>query len=96
MIMEVRELLSWAMLDMSGHASGNLTPKRPNAMVILTHPPHKLRDPSRLVDPLSQVSTPGDAEMEEASLGEIPTDTSPTAETPGPSSGAPPTDASYL
>ena len=41
--MEVRNLLFWAILDMSGHVSGNSTPKRPNPMVVLTRPPHKLR-----------------------------------------------------
>ena len=96
MTMEVRELLSWVMLDMSGHVSGNLTPKRPNPMVVLTPPPHKLRDTSRPVDTSSQVSAPDDAEMAEASLEEIPTATSTTAKTPGMSSGAPPTDTCYL
>ena len=57
---------------MSGHVSGNLTPKRPNPMVVLTPPSLKLRDLSGLVDTLSQVSTPDDAEMAEASLDEIP------------------------
>ena len=93
MTMEVRELLSQVILDMSGHVSGNLTPKRPNPMVVLTPPPHKLRDLSRLVDTSSQVSIPDDAEMVEASLEEIP---SPTVKTPGPSGGTPPSDASYL
>ena len=87
MTMEVRSLLSWVMLDTSGHVSGNLTPKRPNPMVVLTPPPHKLRDLSRLVDTSSHVSTPDDAVMVEASLEEIPTTISPIAETPGPSSG---------
>ena len=96
MTMEVRELLSQAILDMSGHASGNSTPKRSNPVVVLTPPPHKLRYPSRLVDTSSQVSAPDDTEMVEASLEEIPTATSPTAETPGPHSGTHPTDASYL
>ena len=96
MTMEVRELLSQAILDTSGHASGNSTPKRPNPIVVLTPPPHKLRDPSGQVDTSSQVSTPDDAEMAEmaeASLEEIP---SPTVKTPGPSSSTPPADASYL
>ena len=95
MTMEVRQLLSQAMLDMSDHVSGNSTPKRPNPLVILTTPPHKLRDPSRPVDMSSQVSAPDDAEMAEAFLEEIPTITSPTAEIPGPSGGAPPTDACH-
>ena len=96
MTMEVRELLSWAGLDMPGHISENSIPKRPNPMVILTPPPHKLGDPSGPVDTSSQVSSPDDAEMAEASLEEIPTAPSPTAETPGPSSGAPPADAGHL
>ena len=96
MTMEVRSLLSWVMLDMSGHVSGNSTPKRPNPMVVLTPPPYKLREISGPVDTSSQVSTPDDAEMAEASLEEIPTTFSPIAKTPGPSSGTPPTDANHL
>ena len=42
MMMEVRELLSWAVLDMSGHASGNSTPKGLNPMVVLMPLPPKL------------------------------------------------------
>ena len=72
------------MLDTSGHVSGNSTPKRPNPMVVLTPPPHKLREIPELVDTSSQESTPDDAEMAESSLGEIPTATSLTANTPGP------------
>ena len=96
MTMEVRELLSQAILDTSGHTSGNSTPKRPNSVDVLTPPPHKLRDPSELVHTSSQVSTPDStemAEMAEGSLEEIP---SLTAETPEPSSSAPPADTSYL
>ena len=90
MTMEVRSLLSWLMLQMSGHMSGNLTPKRPNPVVIPTPPPHKLRDLSRLVDTSSQVSTQDDVEMAEASLEEVPTTISPIAMTPKFSSGTPP------
>ena len=85
--------MSWAMLDTSGHASGNLTPKRPNPVVILTPPPLKLSDLSRPVDTPSQVSTADDAEIVEASLEEIP---SPTGETPEPNSGTPPADTGHL
>ena len=67
MTMEVRSLLSRVMLDTSGHGSGNSTPKRPNPVVILTPPPHKLRSLSRPVDTSSQVSAPNDVEMAEAS-----------------------------
>ena len=93
MTVEVRELLSWAVLDMSGHISENTTPKRLNPMVVLTPPPHKLGDPSGPVDTSSQVSIPDDAEMAEASLEEIPTATSPIAETPAAMS---PADAGHL
>ena len=48
------------------------------------------------MDTSSQVSAPDDAEMEDASLEEIPATSSPTAETPGPSSGTPPSDAAHL
>ena len=87
--MEVRELLTWVVLDTSGHASANSTPKRLNPMVILTPLPHKLGDLSGPVDTSSQVSAPDDAEMGKASLEEIPTAPLPTAETPGPSGGNP-------
>ena len=96
MMMEVRDLLSQVMLDMSSHMSGNLTPKRPNPMVILTPPPHKLRDLSGPVHTSSQVNILDDAEMAEASLEEIPTATSPKAKTPRPSHGTPLADASHL
>ena len=39
MAMEVRELLSSIVLDMSGHVSENSTPKRLNPVVVLTPPP---------------------------------------------------------
>ena len=95
MTMEVRSLLSWVMLDISGHIIGNSTPKRPNPMVMLTPQPHKLRDLSETVDTLSQVSAPDNAEMAKSSLENVPTTISPIAETPRPSSGTPPADASY-
>ena len=91
MTMDVRDLLSWMGLDMSGHLSENLTSKR-----LHTPLPHKLGDPSGPVDTSSQVSTLDDAEMVEASLEEIPTTPSPTAKTPGPSGSIPPTDAGHL
>ena len=96
MTMEVRSLLSRVMLDMSGHVLGNSTPKRPKPLVILTAPPHKLRDLSRPVDTSSQVGAPDDIEMAEASLEEVPTTTSPIAETPGSRSSTLPTDMSHL
>ena len=75
---------------------GELDPKKPNPVVVLTPPLHKLRDLSRLVDTSSQVSTPNDVKMVEASLEEVPTTISPIAVTPGSRSIAPPTDTSQL
>ena len=96
MTMEVRELLSQVGLDISGHDSENSTPKSLNPLVLLTPLLTKLEDIPRPVDTSSQVSAPDDAEMGDASLEEIPTAPSPTAETLGPSGSAPPTDAGYL
>ena len=75
MTMEVRNLLSQAILEMSGCGSKNLIPRRPNPVVILMHPPQKSKELLQPVDTLSQVS----AEMAEASLEGIPTSISPTA-----------------
>ena len=92
----VRELLTQAVLDTSGHRSTNSTPKRPNPMVMLTPPPHKLCDISSPVDTSSQVGTPDDTEMREASLEEIPAVLLPLAKTQGPSSDASPINADLL
>ena len=62
MTMEVRELLSWVVLDTSGQAPGTSTPKRLNPIVVLTPPPPKLEDFPRPVDTSSKVSAPDDAE----------------------------------
>ena len=65
-------------------------------MVLVTSLPTKPEDFLQPVDTSSQVSTPDDTEIEDASLEEIPTASSPTAETPEPSSGAHPSDGAYL
>ena len=96
MTMEVRELPSQVGPDMPRHAPENSTPKRLNPVVLLTPPPTKLGDFPGLVDKTSQVSTPDDAEMGDASLEEISTAPSSTAETPGPSGSTPPTDTGHL
>ena len=75
--MEVRNLLSQAMLEMSGCRSENLTPRSPNPVVILMPPYHKPKELLQLVGTLSQAST----EIAEASLEGIPTSISPTAMT---------------
>ena len=92
MTMEVRNLLSQAMLDMPGCRSENLTPIRPNPVVVLMPPPHK---PNKLLQPVdmsSQVST----EMVEASVQGIPTSNSPTATTSRSRSITPPADTTEL
>ena len=61
---------------MSGHRSGDSTPKRPNPVVVLTPPPHKWKDLPRLVDISSQVSAQDNVKMAETSL-EVPTTISP-------------------
>ena len=65
-------------------------------MVLLTPLPAKPGDIPRPVDTSSQVSAPDDTQMGDSSLAEIPAAASPTAETPGPSGCAPPTDAGHL
>ena len=77
MTTEVRELLTWAVLDMSRHGSMNSTPKRLNPKVVLTPLAHQLGDISSPVDTSSQVGAPDDVKMGEASLEEIPAVPSP-------------------
>ena len=72
MTMEVRELLSQVGLDTSEHASGSSTPKRQEPVVLVTPLPIKPEDFPKAVDMSSQVSALKDAEMEDASLEEIP------------------------
>ena len=81
MTMEVRNLLTQAMLDMSGHRSGDSTTRRPNPVVILTPPPYKQKELPKLLDTSSQASTQDDAEMAEVSLEGVPTTISPIAMT---------------
>ena len=92
MTMEVRNLLSEPMLNMSGHWSKNSAPRRPNPVVILTPPPHK---PKKLLQPVD-TSSQASAEMAEASLEEIPTSISPIAMTPRSGSITPPADTTEL
>ena len=96
MTMEVRELLFQAVLDTSEHASGSSIPKRWEPMVLVTPLPTKMEDFPKPVDMSSQLSAPNDAEKGDASLKEIPTPSSPTAEALGPSSDAPPSDVAHL
>ena len=72
MTTEVRELLSLAVLDTPEYTSGSSTPKRQELVVLVTPLPTKLEDFLKPVDMSSQVSALDDAEMEDASLEEIP------------------------
>ena len=76
---------------MSGHGSGNSTPKRPNPVVVLTPPPHKPKELPKPVNTSSQVSAQDDVEVAEALLGEVPATISPIAAAPRSSSITPPT-----
>ena len=53
MTTEVRELLSWVVLDTSGHASGSSTPKRLKPMVLVTSlpPPNQKISPNQWIHP---------------------------------------------
>ena len=96
MTMEVRNLLSQMMLDTSGHGPGNSTSKRPNPVVMLTPPPHKLKELPKPADTSSQVSTLDNVEMVEASLEGVPTTISPIAVTTRYRSITPPADVPEL
>ena len=96
MTMEVRSLLSQVMLDTSSHGWGNSTLRRPNPVVVLTLPSHKLKEFPKPVDISSQVSALDDVEMAEASLEGVPTTISPIAMTTRSRSITPPTDMAEL
>ena len=96
MTMEVRELLSQAVLDTPGHVSGSSIPKRLEPMVLVTPLPPKLEDFPKLVDTSCQVGTPDDDEMEDPTPEDVHATYSPTIETPGPSSDIPPPDIAHL
>ena len=75
MTREVRDLLSQAILEMSGHGSKSSTLRRLHPAVILMPPSHQPKELLQPVDTSSQVS----AEMAEASLEGTPTSISPIA-----------------
>ena len=90
MTTEVRELLSWVVLDTSGQALGGSTPKRLEPMVLVTPLPPKPEDFPKLVETSSQVGVPDEGEMDDPTLEELHATYSPTIKTPGPSSDVPP------
>ena len=73
MTMEVRNLLSWTLLEMSGCGSKNSTPRRSTPMVIPVSLHQKSKELLQPVDTSSQAST----EIAETSLEGIPTSISP-------------------
>ena len=75
MTMEVRNLLSQAILEVSSCRSEHSSPRRPTSAVVFMTPPRKPDGPLRPVDTSSQASD----EEAEASLEDIPTSISPTA-----------------
>ena len=90
MTTEVRELLSQAVLDTSGHASGGSTPKRLEPMVLVTPLPPKPEDFPKLVDTSSQVGAPDEGKMDEPTPEEVHATYCPTIKTTGPSGDVPP------
>ena len=96
MTMEVRKLLSQAVLDTSGLVTRNSTPKRPGSLALATLLPLKLEDSTKLVDTSSQVSTPDDVEMDDPTLEEIHASPSPPVKALGLSREAPSLDVTRL
>ena len=68
MTMEVSKLLSWAVLDTSGLASGSSTLKRPGSLALATPLPLKPKESCKPVDTFSQVSIPDNVEMDDPTL----------------------------
>ena len=92
MTMEVRNLLSQAVLETSGCGSKSSTPRRPSPVVIPMPLAQKSKELLQPVDMSSQVST----EMAEGSLEGIPTSISPITVASRPRSISPPVDAMEL
>ena len=89
MTMEVSKLLSKAVLDTFGLASGSSTPKRPGSLALVTPLPLKLGDSAKPMDTSSQVNIPDNVEMDDPTLEEIHASPSLPVKIPGPSSEAP-------
>ena len=65
-------------------------------MVLVTPPPPKPEDFSKLVDTSSQVGTPDEGKVDDPTPEEVPVTYSPTLETPGPSGDTPSIDIAHL
>ena len=96
MTLEVGNLLSQVILDISSLGSESSILRRSNPVVVLTPPPHKPKELHQLEDTLSQASAQEEAKMAEASLEGIPTTISPIAAATRSESITPPADAAEL
>ena len=96
MTMEVSKLLSQAVLDTSGLASGSSTPKRPGSLALATPLPLRPEDSAKPVDTSSQVNIPDNVEMDDPTLEEIDALPSLPVKTPRPNSRAPSLDVTQL
>ena len=92
MTMEVRNLLSQAVLETSSCRYKHLSPRRPTPVAVPTTPPQKPERPPQPVDTSSQAS----AKVAEASLEDIPDSISPIATISRTRSITPPVDAMEL
>ena len=96
MTMEVRSLLSMAMLDTFVAGQGT-SPQKDQTLWLYSHlHPTSWEISPRSVDTSSLVSAPNNLEMAEASLEEVPTTISPIAKTPESRSITPPTHVGQL
>ena len=91
MTKEVRELLSWVVLDTSGQVSGDSTPKRLGPVVLVTPLPPKPEDFPKPVHTSSQAGTLGWPHPRGG-----PCYLPPTIKTPGPSSNFPSLNVAHL
>ena len=88
--MEVSKLLSWAVLDTSGLASGSSAQKRPGSLAVATPLPLRPEDSAKPVDTSSQVSIPDDVEVDDPTLEEIHASPSLPVKLQGPAAELPP------
>ena len=96
MTTEVRDLLSWVVLETSGQVLGGSTPKKLEPMVLVTPLPPKPEDFLKPVDTSSQTGTLDEGELDDPTLEEVFATYSPTIKTLGPSGDVPPLDAAHL
>ena len=94
--MEVSKFLSQVVLDTSGVASRNSSPKRSESLALATPLLLRPEDSAKPMDSSSQVSIPDDMEMYDPTLEEIHASASHPVKFPGPSGRAPSLDVIQL